>query len=101
MSRERSRAASDECQNALQVFARRAFSIGQAQNNRTPAPFVHTVTPFVHTFERPNVHTCGIGADFRELVRDLFSIYKTRIWMQQLDKVTGKLLDLADLENSD
>jgi PSP1 C-terminal conserved region len=24
--------------------------------------------------------------DFRELVRDLFSIYKTRIWMQQLDK---------------
>mmetsp|Transcript_27323 Transcript_27323/g.59819 ORF Transcript_27323/g.59819 Transcript_27323/m.59819 type:complete len:958 (+) Transcript_27323:3-2876(+) len=26
--------------------------------------------------------------DFRELVRDLFSIYKTRIWMQQLDKVS-------------
>jgi len=26
--------------------------------------------------------------DFRELVRDLFSIYKTRIWMQQLDKST-------------
>jgi hypothetical protein len=24
--------------------------------------------------------------DFRELVRDLFSMYKTRIWMQQLDK---------------
>ena len=24
--------------------------------------------------------------DFRELVRDLFSVYKTRIWMQQLDK---------------
>lgn len=24
--------------------------------------------------------------DFRELVRDLFSIYKTRIWMQHLDK---------------
>merc|ERR1719296_614460 len=24
--------------------------------------------------------------DFRELVRDLFSIYKTRIWMEQLDK---------------
>lgn len=22
--------------------------------------------------------------DFRELVRDLFAIYKTRIWMQQL-----------------
>ena len=22
--------------------------------------------------------------DFRELVRDLFSIYKTRIWMQQV-----------------
>jgi hypothetical protein len=27
--------------------------------------------------------------DFRELVRDLFSIYKTRIWMQQLDKTTS------------
>lgn len=27
--------------------------------------------------------------DFRELVRDLFSMYKTRIWMQQLDKATG------------
>lgn len=26
--------------------------------------------------------------DFRELVRDLFSMYKTRIWMQQLDKNT-------------
>lgn len=25
--------------------------------------------------------------DFRELVRDLFSMYKTRIWMQQLDKL--------------
>lgn len=24
--------------------------------------------------------------DFRELVRDLFSIYKTRIWMEQIDK---------------
>ena len=24
--------------------------------------------------------------DFRELVRDLFSIYKTRIWMQQVNK---------------
>ena len=27
--------------------------------------------------------------DFRELVRDLFSIYKTRIWMQQVDKGDG------------
>ncbi len=27
--------------------------------------------------------------DFRELVRDLFSMYKTRIWMQQLDKSTA------------
>lgn len=27
--------------------------------------------------------------DFRELVRDLFSMYKTRIWMQQLDKSGG------------
>lgn len=27
--------------------------------------------------------------DFRDLVRDLFSIYKTRIWMQQLDKNTS------------
>lgn len=23
--------------------------------------------------------------DFRELVRDLFALYKTRIWMQQID----------------
>lgn len=30
--------------------------------------------------------------DFRELVRDLFSIYKTRIWMQQIDKVPGSLV---------
>jgi hypothetical protein len=27
--------------------------------------------------------------DFRELVRDLFSMYKTRIWMQQIDKTTS------------
>lgn len=27
--------------------------------------------------------------DFRELVRDLFSMYKTRIWMQQIDKNTS------------
>jgi hypothetical protein len=27
--------------------------------------------------------------DFRELVRELFSIYKTRIWMQQIDKNVG------------
>ena len=27
--------------------------------------------------------------DFRELVRDLFSMYKTRIWMQQIDKSTA------------
>ena len=27
--------------------------------------------------------------DFRELVRDLFSMYKTRIWLQQLDKNTS------------
>lgn len=26
--------------------------------------------------------------DFRELVRDLFSLYKTRIWMQQLEPET-------------
>lgn len=29
--------------------------------------------------------------DFRELVRDLFSMYKTRIWMQQLDKTTSSV----------
>lgn len=33
--------------------------------------------------------------DFRELVRDLFSIYKTRIWMQQLDKNTGATCPVA------
>lgn len=38
--------------------------------------------------------------DFRELVRDLFSIYKTRIWMQQLDKSTGATCP-ADPEESE
>jgi hypothetical protein len=33
--------------------------------------------------------------DFRELVRDLFSIYKTRIWMQQLDKNTASTCQAA------
>jgi hypothetical protein len=33
--------------------------------------------------------------DFRELVRDLFSIYKTRIWMQQLDKSTSATCPVA------
>jgi hypothetical protein len=33
--------------------------------------------------------------DFRELVRDLFSIYKTRIWMQQIDKVPGSSLPIS------
>jgi cell fate regulator YaaT (PSP1 superfamily) len=32
--------------------------------------------------------------DFRELVRDLFSIYKTRIWMQQIDKMPSSPLSL-------
>jgi hypothetical protein len=31
--------------------------------------------------------------DFRELVRDLFSMYKTRIWMQQLDKNSSSAPD--------
>jgi len=35
--------------------------------------------------------------DFRELVRDLFSIYKTRIWMQQIDKVPGSPLPLGSM----
>jgi len=41
--------------------------------------------------------------DFRELVRDLFSIYKTRIWMQQLDKSTGATCPVAidEPENDD
>ena len=33
--------------------------------------------------------------DFRELVRDLFSMYKTRIWMEQIDK-NGSTLDETD-----
>lgn len=36
--------------------------------------------------------------DFRELVRDLFSMYKTRIWMQQLDKSTGSSCPAAPEE---
>ena len=35
--------------------------------------------------------------DFRELVRDLFSLYKTRIWMQQIDKAGAPPL-LADTQ---
>lgn len=33
--------------------------------------------------------------DFRELVRDLFSMYKTRIWMEQIDK-NGSVDEPAD-----
>eukprot|EP00934_Nitzschia_sp_Nitz4_P000177 Nitzschia sp. Nitz4//scaffold46_size129759//35068//37423//NITZ4_003492-RA/size129759-augustus-gene-0.18-mRNA-1//-1//CDS//3329552568//177//frame0 len=36
--------------------------------------------------------------DFRELVRDLFSMYKTRIWMQQLDKSTSATCPAAPEE---
>jgi hypothetical protein len=36
--------------------------------------------------------------DFRELVRDLFSIYKTRIWMQQLDKNSSPACPAAQLQ---
>lgn len=38
--------------------------------------------------------------DFRELVRDLFSIYKTRIWMQQLDKNGGGGSGLTPISGS-
>lgn len=38
--------------------------------------------------------------DFRELVRDLFSIYKTRIWMQQLDKNTNALPETSSRSES-
>jgi hypothetical protein len=31
--------------------------------------------------------------DFRELVRDLFSMYKTRIWMEQIDKNGSALVE--------
>jgi len=36
--------------------------------------------------------------DFRELVRDLFSMYKTRIWMQQLDKSTSASCPTANTQ---
>lgn len=36
--------------------------------------------------------------DFRELVRDLFSIYKTRIWMEQIDKNGAQVVDDEDEE---
>jgi len=39
--------------------------------------------------------------DFRELVRDLFSMYKTRIWMQQLDKTTSATCPVAPEEPED
>lgn len=38
--------------------------------------------------------------DFRELVRDLFRIYKTRIWMCAVDKNRASLLNsLANNSN--
>jgi hypothetical protein len=37
--------------------------------------------------------------DFRELVRDLFSMYKTRIWMQQLDKTATATCPAAPEED--
>ncbi len=36
--------------------------------------------------------------DFRELVRDLFSIYKTRIWMQQVDEQHNTTYPLPDVD---
>lgn len=39
--------------------------------------------------------------DFRELVRELFSIYKTRIWMQQIDKnLTGSSLNTSSVQQT-
>ncbi len=35
--------------------------------------------------------------DFRELVRDLFSIYKTRIWMQQMEKSSPQALETRSI----
>ncbi len=37
--------------------------------------------------------------DFRDLVRELFSMYKTRIWMQQLDKATTQVVASPDSLN--
>jgi hypothetical protein len=34
--------------------------------------------------------------DFRELVRDLFSLYKTRIWMQQVSGAEGLAFEYGD-----
>jgi cell fate regulator YaaT (PSP1 superfamily) len=31
--------------------------------------------------------------DFRELVRELFGVYKTRIWMQQVDKNCSAVIE--------
>ena len=39
--------------------------------------------------------------DFRDLVRDLFSIYKTRIWMQQLDQSAPTEGDDGPMMSSD
>lgn len=34
--------------------------------------------------------------DFRELVRDLFRIYKTRIWMCAVDKTSHRIQKLSE-----
>ena len=48
-----------------------------------------TVVDAEYQFDRNKLtffFEAGGRIDFRELVRDLFSIYKTRIWMQQVNK---------------
>jgi len=39
--------------------------------------------------------------DFRDLVRELFSIYKTRIWMQQIDKNLTNTNNITPSNNTD
>lgn len=47
--------------------------------------------PLIQINTYTNTHTDHNSRriDFRELVRDLFSLYKTRIWMQQLEPETN------------
>lgn len=55
-----------------------------------PSPSTYATPPSLDYATPSTGLDCGKHRriDFRELVRDLFSLYKTRIWMQQLEPET-------------
>jgi hypothetical protein len=54
----------------------------------TTHPLPITIVDSEYQFDRKKLiiyHDCKSRVDFREFVKDLFGVFKTRIWMQQLD----------------